>query len=65
MEKSAENSPKEDELTKKRFNISCCRSYLTPKGRCYTCPELDYADERSEEISGDAEMQKDPDAEKW
>jgi len=23
----------------KQFNISCCRSYLTPRGRCYSCPE--------------------------
>ena len=23
---------------KKEYNISCCRSYLTPKGQCYTCP---------------------------
>ena len=23
----------------KKFKLSCCRSYLTPKGRCYTCPE--------------------------
>lgn len=23
----------------KTFKISCCRSYMTPKGRCYTCPE--------------------------
>ncbi|HIG92763.1 TPA: hypothetical protein HA242_06090 [Candidatus Woesearchaeota archaeon] len=25
----------------KHFNISCCRSYLTPKGRCYSCPEME------------------------
>src|SRR3989344_245899 len=37
----------------KRFNISCCRSYLTPKGRCYTCPELDEFE------------QKDPDEEEY
>jgi len=30
----------EPELPRK-FNISCCKSYLTPKGRCYTCPELE------------------------
>lgn len=24
-----------------KFKISCCKSYLTPKGRCYTCPEDD------------------------
>ncbi|MBI2662002.1 hypothetical protein HYX11_00915 [Candidatus Woesearchaeota archaeon] len=22
-----------------RFKEGCCKSYLTPKGRCYTCPE--------------------------
>lgn len=44
-----------DEVAPKRFNISCCKSYLTPKGRCYTCPELE------EEL----EMQKDPDEETW
>lgn len=29
-------------MEKKGYNISCCRSYLTPKGRCYTCPENDF-----------------------
>jgi hypothetical protein len=29
----------EEEIVDKHFNISCCRSYTTPKGRCYTCPE--------------------------
>ncbi|MBI2103251.1 hypothetical protein HYT55_05385 [Candidatus Woesearchaeota archaeon] len=24
-----------------KYKISCCRSYLTPKGRCYTCPDSD------------------------
>jgi hypothetical protein len=44
---------KEDlEIVKeKHFNVSCCRSYTTPKGRCYTCPEHD--------------LDKDPDAEEW
>ena len=37
----------------KKFNISCCRSYLTPKGRCYTCPEMDEFE------------QKDPDEEEY
>lgn len=40
-----------DEVAQKKFNISCCKSYLTPKGRCYTCPEL--------------ETEKDPDEEPW
>ena len=52
----------EDELKEKRFNISCCRSYLTPKGRCYTCPELE---EGLENGSEDLETQKDPDEEQW
>jgi len=47
-----------DELTEKRFNISCCRSYLTPKGRCYTCPELD-------ETAEDLDQEEDPDQENW
>ena len=42
-------------IQKKGYNISCCRSYLTPKGRCYTCPELE------EEL----EREKDPDEETW
>ena len=29
----------------KHFNISCCRSYLTPNGRCYTCPEENDSEE--------------------
>jgi len=45
----------EEELKERKFNISCCRSYLTPKGRCYTCPELE------DEI--DQIEQKDPDEE--
>lgn len=31
-------------IKKRGYNISCCRSYLTPKGRCYTCPEQDNED---------------------
>ncbi len=26
-------------VSTKKYKISCCRSYLTPKGRCYTCLE--------------------------
>jgi len=40
----------------RKFNISCCKSYLTPKGRCYTCPELE------EELGMEAE---DLDEEEW
>ena len=29
------------EVKKKNFKDSCCHSYLTLKGRCYTCPEED------------------------
>ena len=47
--------PEDDNISPKKFNISCCRSYLTPKGRCYTCPELE------EEL----DLQKDPDEEEW
>ena len=53
MKKSME----EDEAKEKKFNISCCRSYLTPKGRCYTCPEL--------ENEFDLVEQKDQDEEQW
>ena len=28
-------------VSMKKFKISCCRSYMTPKGRCYTCPDDD------------------------
>lgn len=52
----------EDELKEKKFNISCCRSYLTPKGRCYTCPELE--DELENEFE-ELELQKDQDEEQW
>ncbi len=34
-----------ENLEQKGYKISCCRSYLTPKGRCYTCPEDDFEDE--------------------
>jgi len=44
---------KEEQEEQKKFNISCCRSYLTPKGRCYTCPEMDEFE------------QKDPDEEEY
>jgi hypothetical protein len=39
------------DATPKEFKITCCKSYATPKGRCYTCPEED--------------IDKDPDAEEW
>jgi hypothetical protein len=32
------------DLKKKRFKDSCCHSYLTPKGRCFTCPEEQIVD---------------------
>lgn len=28
-----------EQVSIKKYQISCCRSYLTPKGRCYTCPQ--------------------------
>ena len=36
-----ENSMEEDiEIVKKIiYKETCCESYKTPKGRCYTCPE--------------------------
>lgn len=30
----------------KEFNVSCCRSYATPRGRCYSCPEDDLQEEK-------------------
>jgi len=38
-------------IIKKEFKVSCCKSYLTSKGRCYSCPEQD--------------LDQDPDEEKW
>ncbi|MBI2665133.1 hypothetical protein HYX12_00750 [Candidatus Woesearchaeota archaeon] len=32
----------ENSFIKKKEKTSCCHSYLTPKGRCYTCPGDDY-----------------------
>ena len=26
-------------IEQKEYNISCCKSYRTPRGRCYSCPE--------------------------
>ncbi|MDP3698388.1 MAG: hypothetical protein Q8R47_02270 [Nanoarchaeota archaeon] len=50
----------EDETSQRKFNISCCRSYLTPKGRCYTCPELE------EELENElGKQEKDPDEEEY
>ena len=38
------------ELKKRKFNDSCCHSYLTTKGRCFTCPEEDaFVDAEKEE----------------
>jgi len=53
----------EDQSLPRKFNISCCRSYLTPKGRCYTCPEFEEEVEDQEGI--ELKMDKDPDQEKW
>ncbi|MEK6939087.1 MAG: hypothetical protein AABX31_00010 [Nanoarchaeota archaeon] len=50
-----------EEVLGKKYNISCCRSYLTPKGRCYTCPEL----EEDFELEGEEKIQRDPDEEQW
>jgi hypothetical protein len=39
------------EIVKERiYKETCCKSYLTPKGRCYTCPfnkdkDPDYEDD--------------------
>ena len=36
-------------VSNKIYKISCCRSYQTPKGRCYTCPEEDLERDPDEE----------------
>ncbi len=56
-----EKTKESEDLLEKRYNISCCRSYLTPKGRCYTCPEL----EEDFVLEGEEEVEKDPDGETW
>jgi len=33
-------------VNEKGFKISCCRSYMTPKGRCYTCPEQELYEDK-------------------
>jgi hypothetical protein len=46
-----ENIIEEEDLKKNiKFKETCCKSYLTPKGRCYTCPfnndkDPDYEDD--------------------
>lgn len=44
-----EELKKQDNLGQKRFKQSCCHSYLTSKGRCYTCPELNEEKESENE----------------
>ena len=38
-----------EEVIIKKFNISCCRSYLTPRGRCFSCPEENLESDPDEE----------------
>ena len=47
-----------EKIEDRKFNISCCRSYMTPRGRCYSCPEdnefgkeMDGHEEENEETS--------------
>ena len=28
-----------EEVIVTKHKLSCCKSYTTPKGRCYTCPD--------------------------
>ena len=37
------------EINTRKFNISCCRSYLTTRGRCFSCPEQNLDEEDTEE----------------
>ncbi len=43
------------ELKKKNFKDSCCHSYLTTKGRCFTCPEDNSSLEEDEVIENEKE----------
>ena len=43
-----EETIKNNHSVERKFKITCCRSYLNPKGRCYTCPELGEKKEESE-----------------
>lgn len=36
-------------IISKSNNLSCCKSYTTPKGRCYTCPEQEEERDPDEE----------------
>lgn len=36
------------DIKEKKFNISCCRSYLTTRGRCYSCPDQDLSEQDDE-----------------
>ena len=37
------------EIVPRKYKETCCESYRTPKGRCYTCPE-------QKDIDPDAEI---------
>ena len=50
-----EETIKNNHAVERKFKITCCRSYLTPKGRCYTCPELEEEKEESEMDKGQEE----------
>ncbi len=45
-----------EQVTPRKVKETCCFSYLTAKGRCYSCPEYEF-DENNE--------MKDPDAEEF
>ncbi|MBI4147226.1 hypothetical protein HY494_01090 [Candidatus Woesearchaeota archaeon] len=40
-----EETIKNNNSVERKFKITCCRSYLTPKGRCYTCSEIEEKEE--------------------
>ena len=33
-----------------KFKETCCKSYLTSKGRCYSCPEQNLKDPDEEKL---------------
>ena len=53
-----------EEVKTIKYKDVCCESYKTPKGRCYTCPELEDELESGSELE-EVGMQKDPDEETW
>ena len=43
---SMEENPDIEIAHQKGYNVTCCRSYRSPKGRCYSCPEEEFNTEK-------------------